>query len=68
VPRPAHAERTERRQVSGPDEISREAWERVVTSMMLVRVGADGVPAEPVAFALAGEDAWEAWNRERDAR
>jgi hypothetical protein len=68
VPRPAHAGTQERRPIAGPEEVSKAEWERLVTSMMLVRVGGDGVPAEPVAFALAPADPWETWNRERDAR
>ncbi len=58
-----------RTQVAGPQEVSREQWERIVTSMMQVRVSAAGAPGEPEAFALAdaGADAWEAWNRTRDA-
>ena len=73
VPRPGHAAGKDakegRTQVSGPQEVSREQWERIVTSMMQVRVSAEGVPAEPEAFALADAkaDAWEAWNRSRDA-
>jgi len=70
IPRPAHAEpRPERRQVAGPEEVSREQWERIVTSMMAVRVSADGIATEPEAFALAesGGDEWEEWNRARDA-
>ncbi|MBI5067459.1 MAG: FecR domain-containing protein [Deltaproteobacteria bacterium] len=59
----------ERRQVAGPGEVSREAWEKLVGEMMQVRVAADGTPAEPEPFALAGAkaDEFEAWNRERDA-
>jgi hypothetical protein len=70
VPRPGQpSPKAERRQVEGPAEVSREQWERIVTSMMQVRVSAAGVPAEPEAFALAdaGKDEWEAWNRQRDA-
>jgi hypothetical protein len=70
VPRPAQGSPgPERRQVDGPSEVTREQWERIVTSMMQVRVSAAGVPAEPEAFALAGagKDDWEAWNRKRDA-
>jgi len=80
VPRPAHggeAERgqeappgkKERREVAGPAEVSREAWEKRVGEMMQVKVAADGTPAEPEPFTLAGApaDAFEAWNRERDA-
>lgn len=70
VPRPEHGgAKPERRQVAGPQEISREQWEKIVTSMMQVRVSAAGVPSEPEAFALAktGGDEWEEWNRSRDA-
>jgi len=68
VPRPGHAAEAERRQVPGPQAVSREQWERLVGKMMQVAVSADGTPGEPEAFALAAPDAdpWEAWNRERD--
>jgi hypothetical protein len=69
LPRPQHgkAEGGARQQVAGPREVSREQWERIVTSMMQVRVAADGSPADPEAFALAEADEWETWNRERDS-
>lgn len=77
LPRPEHqGGRTEvakdkpaRRQIAGPQQVSREQWEKIVTSMMEVRVSAAGVPGEPEAFALAaeGQDEWEEWNRSRDA-
>lgn len=72
IPRPEHGApegKGERRQVAGPQEVSREQWEKIVTEMMQVRVSAAGVPAEPEAFALAktGGDEWEEWNRSRDA-
>jgi len=71
VPRPGHADggKPERRPIAGPQEVSREQWERIVTTMMQVRVSAEGVPEEPEAFALAdaGRDEWEEWNRSRDA-
>jgi hypothetical protein len=70
LPRPQHgpdAGGGERQQVGGPKEVSREQWERIVTSMMLVKVAADGRPADPEPFALAQADEWEAWNRGRDA-
>ncbi|HET6923210.1 MAG TPA: FecR family protein [Anaeromyxobacteraceae bacterium] len=69
VPRKGHAAAAdERRQVPGPQPVSREQWERLVGKMMQVAVSADGSPGEPEAFALAAPDAdpWEAWNRERD--
>jgi hypothetical protein len=77
VPRPEHREGAEpaepgadpgRHPVPGPQEVTREQWERIVTSMMEVRVSPEGVPDEPRAFALAGagRDEWEEWNRDRD--
>jgi hypothetical protein len=78
IPRPEHQGegRTEvakdkpaRRQIAGPQQVTREQWEKIVTSMMEVRVSSAGVPSEPEAFALAteGQDEWEEWNRGRDA-
>ena len=71
LPRPQHgaagAAGEARQQVPGPSEITRSQWERIVTSMMQVKVAADGRAAEPETFALAEADEWETWNRERDA-
>ena len=79
IPRPEHqgagktevaGGKPERRQIAGPQEVSREQWERIVTSMMEVRVSSQGVPTDPQTFALAsaGQDEWEEWNRTRDAQ
>ena len=59
----------ERRQIAGPQQVSREQWEKIVSNMMEVRVSSEGVPSEPASFALAGpgQDEWEEWNRSRDA-
>jgi hypothetical protein len=69
LPRPEHkpGKNEPRHQVPGPEEVSREQWERIVTAMMEVRVSAAGEAEEPRAFALQTDDAWETWNRERDA-
>ena len=71
LPRPQHGAAGgaggARQQVAGPKEVTREQWERIVTSMMQVKVAADGSPAEPETFALAEADEWETWNRARDA-
>jgi hypothetical protein len=66
-PRPEHRGTEPRRQVEGPQEVTREQWERIVTTMMEVRVSAEGLAEDPQSFALARDDAWESWNRERDA-
>lgn len=59
-----------RKQVTGPKQVTKEQWEKIVTSMMAVKVSADGTASEPESFALAtqGQDEWEEWNRERDAQ
>ena len=58
-----------RKQVAGPRQVTKEQWEKIVTSMMAVKVSADGTATEPETFALAGQgqDEWEEWNRERDS-
>ena len=58
-----------RKQVAGPKQVTKEQWEKIVTSMMVVRVSADGSATEPEPFSLAskGEDDWETWNTERDS-
>lgn len=71
-PRPASGTspggKRERVQIAGPQQVTREQWEKIVTNMMEVRVSSDGIPTEPEKFALAtpGEDEWEEWNRDRD--
>jgi hypothetical protein len=65
LPRPGHSEGT-RQQVAGPQEVTREQWEKLVTTMMQVKVSASGTPGEPERFTLAVDDAWETWNRQRD--
>jgi hypothetical protein len=81
IPRPEHkgAEAAEgekppaggkpkRQQIAGPQQVTREQWEKIVTNMMEIRVSSEGVPTEPEKFALAdpGQDEWEEWNRTRD--
>lgn len=67
LPSPEHRADEPRREVPGPDEVTRDQWERIVTAMMEVRVSAAGAPEEPRGFALSADDPWETWNRERDA-
>lgn len=63
------AKKKVRKQVAGPKQVTKEQWEKIVTSMMAVKVSADGTASEPESFALAdpAQDEWEGWNRERDA-
>ena len=59
-----------RREVPGPDEISREQWEKIVGKQMQILIAADGTPGEPTQFALDvdKDDAWAKWNQERDEK
>ncbi|MGB8930693.1 MAG: FecR family protein, partial [Anaeromyxobacteraceae bacterium] len=65
----AEPARKGRKQIAGPKQVTKEQWEKIVTSMMAVSVSADGTASEPASFAVAGQgqDDWESWNRERDA-
>ncbi len=58
----------ERKQVPGPKEVSRQAWEKLVSAMMQVRISAAGVAEEPTRFSEVDEvhDAFALWNRARD--
>ena len=67
LPRPEQRPGEPRREIPGPEEVTREQWERIVTEMMEVRVSAAGAPEDPRAFALSADDPWEDWNRARDA-
>lgn len=62
--------KSQRRQVAGPQEVSRQTWETLVGRMMQLVVNADGTPGEATAFTLQDEagDEWAAWNRMMDAR
>ena len=56
----------QRREVQGPEEVSREKWEKVVTRQMQILIAADGTPGDPEP--ITGEDdAFAKWNQQRDA-
>ena len=59
----------QRREVPGPEEVSREQWEKLVGKQMEIFIAADGTPGEPKQFSedVEKDDAWAKWNRERDA-
>ena len=59
-----------RREVPGPDEISREQWEKIVGKQMQIVIAADGTPGEPEKFAEDADknDAWAKWNQARDEK
>ena len=57
-----------RREVAGPEEVSRDKWEALVGRQMQIVIAADGSPGHPEPF---GEDAdkgdkWAEWNTTRD--
>jgi len=59
-----------RREVAGPDEVSREQWEKIVGKQMQILIAADGTPGEPEPFAEDADqnDAWAKWNQDRDEK
>ena len=72
VSRPIYAtgKPAERREVPGPEEVSRERWEKLVGRQMQILVAADGTPGTPGPFTEADEkdDEWSAWNKQRDGQ
>jgi hypothetical protein len=57
-----------RREVPGPEEVSRDAWEKLVGKQMQILISSDGTPGLLAPFSEADEkdDDWSAWNRKRD--
>jgi ferric-dicitrate binding protein FerR (iron transport regulator) len=45
----------ERREVAGPDEVSRDQWEKIVGKQMQILIAADGTPGEPGQMTEADE-------------
>jgi hypothetical protein len=59
-----------RREVAGPEEVSRETWEKIVGKQMQIVIAADGTPGDPEKFAedVDKNDKWAQWNQERDEK
>ena len=57
----------ERHEVEGPQEVSREQWEKLVGRQMEIVIAADGTPGDPAPFAPDTDDSFARWNQERDA-
>lgn len=59
----------ERREVPGPQEVTREQWEKLVGKQMQIFIAADGTPGEPEEFPadVDKDDAFARWNQQRDA-
>jgi hypothetical protein len=70
VPVYATGKNEPRREVPGPDEVSREQWEKIVGNQMQILIAADGTPGEPEQIPEDAEkdDAWAKWNRARDEK
>jgi ferric-dicitrate binding protein FerR (iron transport regulator) len=66
IPRPET--KGHRKQISGPKQIDKNTWEKLVGKMMEMHVSADGTPSDPTAFAAKDDagDEWAQWNTERD--
>ena len=59
-----------REEVAGPEEVTRDQWEKLVGKQMQIVIGADGKPGEPERFAedVDKGDAWAKWNEARDGK
>jgi hypothetical protein len=66
---PGGAPAEERREVPGPQEVTRDAWERLVGRQMQIAISADGTPGEPEQFSpdVDQDDPFARWNQQRDA-
>jgi len=66
---PAAAGRAERREVPGPQEVTRDQWEKLVGRQMQIVIAADGTPGDPEPFSPDADqdDAFARWNLQRDA-
>lgn len=66
---PGAATGGERHEVEGPQEVTREQWEKLVGRQMQIVIRADGTPGDPEAFSpdVDKDDAFALWNQERDA-
>ena len=59
-----------RHEVAGPEEVSREKWEKIVGKQMEILIAADGTPGDPQQFSADADkdDAWAKWNQARDEK
>lgn len=65
---PPIEEGADHEEFSWPEEVTEEQWEEIILArLQRIRIGADGKPGEPTAFAPDQEqDAWALWNQARD--
>jgi hypothetical protein len=59
----------ERREVPGPQEVTRDQWEKLVGRQMQILISADGTPGNPEPFSpdVDQDDPFARWNLQRDA-
>lgn len=59
----------ERREVQGPQEVTRDEWEKLVGRQMQIFIAPDGTPGDPEAFSpdVDKADPFARWNQQRDA-
>jgi hypothetical protein len=60
----------ERHEVAGPSEISKQQYEKLLASMMQVKISSNGELGEPEKFTEADDskDSWVAFNQQRDGK
>lgn len=59
----------ERREVPGPQEVTRDQWEKLVGRQMQIVIAPDGTPGDPEPFSpdIDRDDPFARWNLQRDA-
>jgi hypothetical protein len=55
-----------RHEVAGPQEVSRDQWEKIVGKQMQIEIAADGTPGDPTQMTADSEDDFAKWNESRD--
>jgi hypothetical protein len=69
VPLDAEKRQGARREVPGPQEVTRDQWEKLVGRQMQIFISADGTPGDPEEFSpeVDKDDPFARWNQQRDA-
>lgn len=68
-PAAAGRQEGERREVPGPQEVTRDQWEKLVGRQMQILIAPDGTPGDPEPFSpdIDQDDPFARWNLQRDA-
>jgi hypothetical protein len=68
VAKPTTSSGGSRHEVAGPQEVSRDQWEKLVGRQMQIVIGSDGTPGDPTPFGAEADDDFAKWNEGRDKK